>query len=511
MDININSKYIILYIDDEINKNYKIIENINSTNNIGIVIFLLNNEDKIYDNNKSILEIYPDNYIEDILISNSLFIIYLSYFKRSTILQELIQKYNKIVLYNKQKLFDDINLFLDNNYIINENHNAAFIDHYNSLKEIVSINYNKNIKIELHKKIIEQNKLETNDNEKINIVTFYKHFNDNNILNTIQKTCIMQNLKNKDVNKILIIGYNLKDTFENENNKIILYDLIYEKIVNLLDVETEDEEDLKDEETEEKEDLKDEETEEDSKDEETEDSKSTEDEEDNIDLLINKESFLDKELLLETFVNENISFTELIKITNNIFNDNNIVCILRSDIVIQNQDNIDFIDLNIELSKKKIFSISRLDRCINSKIIKSQRLSNNLFSTEQDAWLFKTPILLNDESFKLLENKYLYNQYEHLYLNKILIKNDYHIVNNTILKILRILSNNDIDKRELLIEKNIENYNLDDIFLLPESDIVNKLPFEHLIKISGIDENEVYKIKCYFFNKYLKNKIINNI
>ena len=57
MDININSKYIILYIDNEINKNYKIIENINSTNNIGIVIFLLNNEGKIYDNNKSILEI----------------------------------------------------------------------------------------------------------------------------------------------------------------------------------------------------------------------------------------------------------------------------------------------------------------------------------------------------------------------------------------------------------------------------------------------------------------------
>ena len=79
------------------------------------------------------------------------------------------------------------------------------------------------------------------------------------------------------------------------------------------------------------------------------------------------------------------------------------------------------------------------------------------------------------------------------------------------MKILRILSDNDIDKRELLIEKNIENYDLNDMFLLPEYDIINKLPFEHLIKISGIDENEVYKMKCYFFNKYLKNKIINNI
>jgi hypothetical protein len=140
---------------------------------------------------------------------------------------------------------------------------------------------------------------------------------------------------------------------------------------------------------------------------------------------------------------------------------------------------------------------------------KYKLIQTNKFETNKLYMLFESAKC--DDTYKLLDNKYLYNQYEHLYLNKILIKNDYNIVNNTILKILRILSNNDIDKRELLIEKNIENYNLNDIFLLPDSDIINKLPFEHLIKIAGIDENEVYKMKCYFFNKYLKNKIINNI
>ena len=212
-------------------------------------------------------------------------------------------------------------------------------------------------------------------------------------------------------------------------------------------------------------------------------------------------------IYFENDVIDDISFSKLIKITNNIFN-NKIVCIVRSDIIIQNQENIDFMDINLELSKKKIFTISRLDRCINSKIIKSQRLSNNLFSTEQDAWLFKTPILLSENAYKILDNKYLYHKYDHLYLNKILIKNNYYIVNNTILKILRILSNNNINTRELIIEKNIENKN---IFLLPDYDILNKLPLEHLIKISDIDENEVYRMKCYFFNKYLKNKIMNNI
>ena len=60
-----------------------------------------------------------------------------------------------------------------------------------------------------------------------------------------------------------------------------------------------------------------------------------------------------------------------------------------------NKDNIEVIDFDEELSNKKIYIIPRLDRCIDSKIIKSQRLNNNLFSTQQDAWLFKTPLLLN--------------------------------------------------------------------------------------------------------------------
>jgi hypothetical protein len=530
MDININSKYIVIYIDPEIDKEYEIVKNIINSNNLGIIIFLLNNEEKNYNNNyKSILEIYPDDYTEDKLISNSLFIIYISQFKRSLILQELIQKYNKIIFFKKEQLFNNIDLFMNDKYVVNENYSSEFINYYNNLKEIIHINYNKNIKIELNKKITEINKIESNKNDKIYIVTFYKNFVNNNILNTIQKTCIMQNIKNKDVNKILIIGYNLKNilknAFEDDFNKIIFYDLtdenkelfsvensnkINNNIKSLLYLEEicTNEEDAEDVDTEDAdaEDVDTEDADAEDVDPDVEDvnpdTKDAEDAEDAKDVDTDTED-VDTE-------DSDLSISKLINITNNIFNDK-IVCIVRSDIIIPNQDNIDYIDLNLELSKKKIFLISRLDRCIDSKILKSQKLVNNLFSTEQDGWLFKTPILLNEESYNFLNNKYFYNKYEHLYLNKILIKNDYYIVNNSIFKILRILSNNNIDNRDLLIEKDIENYNLNDMFLLPDFDTVNNLQFEHLIKISGIDENEVYKMKCYFFNKYLKNKIINNI
>ena len=518
--MDINSKYVIIYIDKEIDTKYEIIKNITllpSENNINeinvyqyflkenicIIIFLLNNEEKKYGDNKNILEVYPDDYTENLLITNALFIIYLSEFKRSLILLELIQKYNKIIFYNYENLFKNLDSFINDTYIIEKDHVSKFISYYNDLKEIINENYNKNIKLELNKKINQINNEKLDETNKIYIVTFYKN-SDNNILNTIQKTCIIQNIKNRDVDKILIIGYNLKNVFDNENDKIILHDLTNEENMNLnvdkkLCSETiviENTVNLcKDKEIFSEESCSNENT---------------------MNLCKDKEIFSGEScsnenteniIYFENDVIDDISFSKLIKITNNIFN-NKIVCIVRSDIIIQNQENIDFMDINLELSKKKIFTISRLDRCINSKIIKSQRLSNNLFSTEQDAWLFKTPILLSENAYKILDNKYLYHKYDHLYLNKILIKNNYYIVNNTILKILRILSNNNINTRELIIEKNIENKN---IFLLPDYDILNKLPLEHLIKISDIDENEVYRMKCYFFNKYLKNKIMNNI
>ena len=81
MDININSKYIVIYIDQIIDSRYNIINNINNLINIGIIIFLLNNEEKKYINHKNILEIYPDNDTEERILNNSCFIIYISYYK----------------------------------------------------------------------------------------------------------------------------------------------------------------------------------------------------------------------------------------------------------------------------------------------------------------------------------------------------------------------------------------------------------------------------------------------
>ena len=71
----------------------------------------------------------------------------------------------------------------------------------------------------------------------------------------------------------------------------------------------------------------------------------------------------------------------------------------------------------------------------------------------------------------------------------------------------RLLFDNDINNSS---NENIKIKDLDSIYLLPDNEILDKISFEQLIKLAQIDENELYKIKCSIFDKYLKNKIFSN-
>ena len=64
-----------------------------------------------------------------------------------------------------------------------------------------------------------------------------------------------------------------------------------------------------------------------------------------------------------------------------------------------------------------------------------------------------------------------------------------------------------------IIDENLNKDELDynNMFLLPSSEIIDNLSIEQFIKICDIDEKDIYEIKCELFNKYLKNKIIDNI
>jgi hypothetical protein len=427
----IQNKYLILYIDKE-NSIYENKLYTELKEKYNIIKFLLNSEIKTI-NSENIIEMYPDEYTEDILIKNCEFILYFSKIFRSNNLAELSNKYSKCIFLNNNILTQ----YLNNENINSQIINILYNDYIKFINNILEISNNqtiiKNINLECNKIFNEKN-----NNYKINLVTFYINHAEN-ILNIIQKKCIIENLKNKFIGNLYIIGSDLND---------ILND-IYEPL---------------------------------------------------------NESEKNQLKIIE---NNNSSFYNILKFINNNLIDKTI-CITRSDIVLLNH--IDLDDIHYEL-KNNIYTLSRIDRLITGEFIKYQKLNQLLFSTEQDAWIFKSPI---NYEFNELENIGLYDKYGELYFNNILKKCGYNLINTNKYKIIRVLHENNLDKRLLLNNNDLkrkinDNENiLNEITLVPDNSIDN-IPLDNLLKIFNIDDKELYQIKCDLFNKYYKKKIINEL
>ena len=384
---------------------------------------LLNNE-KITSNN-IFVETYCDDYTEEELIKESAFIIYTSTIKKSKILVDIIKKYNKVAFFNKESIYDDINSFLNSELESEELHNISLFENmYNNLFEYKRNNNNlsKNIKIEYLKL---QNHYEIN---KLNIVTFYKE-SEHRIINTIQKKCISENIKNKYIDKILVIGSNLNTEF---------IELIHPNLI------------------------------------------------------------LHSDPLLT-----NITYKELLELSNKYF-EKKIVCILRSDIILPNQSELEDIDIHME---NEIYCLSRIDRLLNGNLVRTEKLNKILYCTEQDAWILKLPLHFD---LSPLENLFFYDKYSELYFNEIMVKNGLKIINNTKkYKILRLLHEDNLDKRLLLNDN--PTLMKDNIFLLPDNSLVDKVTIDQIIGAFNMTEKDIYHIKCEIINKYFKDKIISMI
>lgn len=164
-----------------------------------------------------------------------------------------------------------------------------------------------------------------------------------------------------------------------------------------------------------------------------------------------------------------------------------------------------------EVKKKFVYTISRLDRLLNGNLIKYNKLNNILFSTEQDAWIFKSPLYIDSDNINDLS---LNDKYSELYFNNILKKNNYNLFNYTDkFRIIRILHENILDSRPLLTN-NIDKTRLmemeNTINLVPDNSI-NNVSIDSMINMFNIDANELYLIKCELFNKYYKNKLLNEL
>lgn len=209
-----------------------------------------------------------------------------------------------------------------------------------------------------------------------------------------------------------------------------------------------------------------------------------------------------KKLYLQEIEHE-ITYKDLFFYANTYF-PNNIIAIVKSDIILVNSDEMNNIEFDLLEDKLKIIGLSRFERALDGKICKINELSQIFYSTEQDAYFYRTPF---DIDYNYVEKLEFYEKFSELKLNNYFIKNNYNLINDTKkYRIIRLCYDNNIMTRKLI--KNIDVIeNIDDMYLLPENIGLDNINVEQLIQMLRLTETDIYKIKTEIINKYMKGKI----
>lgn len=215
-----------------------------------------------------------------------------------------------------------------------------------------------------------------------------------------------------------------------------------------------------------------------------------------------------KRIILVNDNDDNISFSDMLSIANELFNEQ-IVVILRSDIILLSDIELESLYLEYYIENKKVYCLTRIERDSQGRFIRIAPNQNLFGAIEQDAWIFKSPIVLNENNDKIrfIKEYDFYEKWSELYLNNYLLSEGYELINdNTSHKIIRITTQNDLRVREY-IKPESKRLNKDDAVFLPEKSVINKITMDQWCNICQIDENEMYKWKMEMMNKSLKGKI----
>ncbi len=222
---------------------------------------------------------------------------------------------------------------------------------------------------------------------------------------------------------------------------------------------------------------------------------------------INFEKIENKKIILVNDDDDNITFKDLFDLSNELFS-NKIVMLIRSDIILLNNPEWENLHLEFYLGNRKMYCLTRIERDINGRFIRIPPNQNLFGGTEQDGWIFKTPLDINRNINKgSIENHDFYEKFSELYMNKYMIENNYELINNVQnYKIIRITPHQDLRIRDYIkiAKQPIEK---EDFYFLPEKTVIDKLSIEQWFDFCQIDEEEKYKWKIEIMNRSLKNKI----
>ena len=226
---------------------------------------------------------------------------------------------------------------------------------------------------------------------------------------------------------------------------------------------------------------------------------------------INNNKNLNKEIIfVENF--KDIIFGNIIQFLNNNYADQ-INILSKSDVIIPYQDNLDNLDYfynnnnNNNNNNNIFFCISTLLRLNNGNLIKNSKYVKNHCSTEQDIYIFKTPVNCQDINLDI------FNKYDELFINHELLKRNFIIINDTSsYKIIRyMLDDKEIDNRIIYKNNTVELENIKDmkenIYFLPENEYINNINI-NINMNTNMTYIEFYQFKCNFINKIIKENLL---
>ena len=184
-------------------------------------------------------------------------------------------------------------------------------------------------------------------------------------------------------------------------------------------------------------------------------------------------------------------------------NESDINCILNLDIYINNSDVFCEYINNLIKNNKNVYCLSRIESD-KEKYWELAKLKNLYYSLTQDVWLFKGKIDIS----RLNKNIILGNVWNDIIFNNYLYENNYNLINIIQEKTVVRLDTYTLHKKEYIdpIRTMNENINLSDekYHLLPERNSIQNCSIDNLIAKLNINDDQIYDIKKYIMNKYIK-------
>jgi hypothetical protein len=211
-------------------------------------------------------------------------------------------------------------------------------------------------------------------------------------------------------------------------------------------------------------------------------------------------NILDNNKICIIIVN-NYNIETLFHLINN--NGKNINCILNLDIYINNTDiYTDYIS-DIIKNPKNVYCLSRIETD-TKKCWEHPKLKNLYYSLTQDMWLFNGTIDITH----INKNIVLGNVWNDIIFNHYLVTHNYNIINNSQstpilhLDTYIMINKNYMDPIRIINEDvNISN---EEYHLLPDKKSISGCSVDALINKLTIKEDDIYDIKKYIMNKYIK-------